>query len=118
MKLTQLKFVLFFITLSPRFLLSQEVEASIYITANTNQNGGIEILEKIQSSSSTSKNATLLIVGNTIESRSMKIQSSKTSLGMQLDAISEFNGNIIFTPGTNEWKVSGYKNVKRIEKFI
>ncbi|GAA4272763.1 metallophosphatase [Aquimarina gracilis] len=118
MKLTQLKLILLLIILSRGVLHAQEIEASIFITANTNENSGLDILEKIQSSSVDAQNATLLIVGNTIESKSIKKRASKTSLGMQLDAISDFNGEIIFTPGTNEWKISGYKNVKRIEKFI
>ncbi|MBQ4821551.1 metallophosphatase [Aquimarina sp. MMG016] len=95
-----------------------QIEKSIFIISNTNENGGLEILEQIQSSSTNTKNNTLLIVGNTLESNSIQKSSSKTSLGMQLDIISDFNGQIIFTPGYNEWKASGYKNVKRIEDFI
>ncbi len=97
---------------------TQEIERSIFITANTSEDMDQRILKSIVSSSNETKDATLLIIGNITDPKSIKENSSKTTVGKQLDVIADFNGDIIFTPGYNEWKAAGYKNVKSIEKFI
>lgn len=95
-----------------------KIEASIFITANTSEDIDQTILQSISSSSSKTKDATLLVVGNVADPISIKENSTKTTVGKQLDIISDFNGEIVFIPGYNEWKTKGYKNVKGLEKFI
>ncbi|WP_298544548.1 metallophosphatase [uncultured Aquimarina sp.] len=119
MKHTQSKLILIILFLfSIKSINAQEIETSIFITANTSEDENQSILRNIESISNQTKNATLLIVGNTADPKSIKKGSSKTSVGKQLDIIADFNGEIIFTPGYNEWKSAGYKNVRGIEKFI
>ncbi|WP_299247056.1 metallophosphatase [uncultured Aquimarina sp.] len=119
MKHTQSKLILIILFLfSIKSINAQEIETSIFITANTSEDENQSILRNIESISNQTKNATLLIVGNTADPKSIKKGSSKTSVGKQLDIIADFNGAIIFTPGYNEWKSAGYKNVRGIEKFI
>ena len=48
------------------------------------------------------KNNTLLLVGNIADPASIKENSTKTTIGKQLDVIEDFNGQIILTPGYNE----------------
>ncbi|WP_160114819.1 metallophosphatase [Aquimarina sp. AU474] len=97
---------------------SQDIESSLYIIANTSEDIDQNILQSIVSSSSEMKNATLLIVGNMADPISIKENSAKTTVGKQLDVIADFNGEIVFVPGYNEWRAKGYKNVKGLEKFI
>ncbi len=121
MKHTQTKIILLFFILFPFLtILSQEkdIEASVFITANTSEDIDQDILKNIVSSSSQEQNATLLFVGNTADPISIKENSVKTTIGKQLDVISDFNGEIVFIPGYNEWKTKGHKNVKGLEKFI
>ncbi|GAA4275855.1 metallophosphatase [Aquimarina mytili] len=121
MKLTQSQIILsFFISLLTLPIQGQEsdIEASIFITANTSEDIDQNILQNIVSASSQTKDATLLIVGNMADPISIKESSVKTTVGKQLDVISDFNGKIVFVPGYNEWKAKGYKNVKGLEKFI
>ena len=121
MKFTQPKIIstLFFVfAFSVLYSQESEIENSIYITANTSNDIDLDVLQQIVKASEQQKNNTLLLVGNIADPASIKENSTKTTIGKQLDVIEDFNGQIILTPGYNEWKVSGYKNVKRIEKFV
>ncbi len=121
MKLTQSKIILIpLILFSVLSIIGQEneIETSIFITANTSEDIDQDILKNIVSSANQEQNATLLIVGNTADPIGIKENSVKTTVGKQLDVISDFNGEIVFIPGYNEWKAKGYKNVKSLEKFI
>ncbi|MEW7290375.1 metallophosphatase [Aquimarina sp. 2304DJ70-9] len=121
MKLTQSTIILS-VLISFSVLLIQgqenEIESSVFITANTSEDVDQDILKNMVSASNQEQNATLLIVGNTADPISIKENSAKTTVGKQLDVISDFNGEIVFIPGYNEWKAKGYKNVKSLEKFI
>ncbi|MCK8521439.1 metallophosphatase [Aquimarina sp. D1M17] len=119
MKFTPSKIItILFLIFYASQIQSQELKNSIFITANTSKDMDLEVLQQIVSASEQQENNTLLLVGNTADPSSIKENSTRTTVGKQLDVISDFNGQIILTPGYNEWKVSGYKNVKRIETFI
>ena len=99
------------------FVIGQELEASIFVTANTGTTDNSSILTQISDEAKTTDNSTLLILGNAVSKQGFS-KESKTNVTSQLEAISSFRGNVIFTPGNNEWAKNGHKGVKNIEKFI
>jgi hypothetical protein len=110
-------------------LFSQELEEangifekkpikSIFITGNTGGTNDQYILDLIVKDAEKCKDPTLLILGNSIPKKSIKVTSVKNSMRKQLEIISKLKDNAIYTPGNNEWATNGQKGVRDLEKFI
>ncbi|WP_237708901.1 hypothetical protein [Gillisia marina] len=106
----------------------KEIVHTFYITANTgldksNQTSQ-EVLNGIINSSKKDKDATLLIVGNITKEKgypSKEDAQKKTEDYLKtflLNPIDKFNGNVIFTPGVNEWNKKGHKSIDDLESFL
>jgi len=127
-------FVIFFLAFATGFAqdknLTQgkEVAHTFYITANTGNDKtnkvSQEVLNQINIASQKDDNATLLIVGNITTEKGYP---SKDKAQEQTEAfltknlltpINKFNGNVIFTPGKNEWNKKGHKSIDDLESFL
>ena len=106
----------------------KEITHTFYITANTgldeNNKTSQEVLNGIVKSSQEDKDATLLIVGNITKEKgypSKDDAQKKTEAYLKnslLTPIEKFNGNVIFTPGVNEWNKKGHKSIDDLESFL
>jgi len=92
---------------------AQQIEKSIYITANTWDINNTNVLSKIADDSKSSTNPTLLLLGNTTPK-----EAYKNAIDKQLNLINLFQKNAIIIPGHHEWSKNGHKGVKSIEKYI
>ncbi len=92
---------------------SQEIERSIYITANTSDLSNIEVLSQIASDAKSAQNPLLMLLGNAAPETKFK-----SSLDKQLQLIKDFKKEVIFLAGSQEWSGNGHKRVKNIEKYI
>lgn len=97
--------------------IGQQLETSVFITGNTGTTDDNSILTQISKDSKDINNATLLLLGNAVSKEGFS-KESKVNLESQFNAISKFEGHIIFTPGHHEWIEDGYKGVEDIEKYI
>ncbi len=93
--------------------LSQEIEKSIYITANTWDISNTEVLSQIAKDSKSVQNPMLLILGNATPKKAFG-----NALDKQLQIIKGFKKDAIFLPGNHEWSNKGHRRVKDIEKHI
>lgn len=97
---------------------AQEIEKTIFITSNLGDTNDQNHLNEITKNAQQTDNAVVLIVGNITSDNGFNNTDEEHNLKKQLDAISSFNGNVIFTPGSNDWAANGHKGVRRLEKFI
>ncbi len=97
---------------------AQEIEKSIFITANTGNSDYQSILTQIVKQSDTKDATALLILGNTVGKDGFTDTEAKSKIATQLTSISTFNGDVIFTPGHHEWAAKGHKGVRNLEKHI
>ena len=107
---------------------SKEISHVFYITANTGQDESKktsqEVLQEIVKSSQNDENATLLIVGNITSEKGYptkgKAQEQTEAFlkDQLLKPIDKFNGNVIFTPGVNEWNKKGHKSIDDLESYL
>jgi hypothetical protein len=95
----------------------QQVETSIFVTANTSTTNKLSVLNQISEESKTTENSKLLILGN-IVSKTGFSNDSKANIKSQLAVLASFKGDLIFTPGFNEWATNGNKGVRDLESFI
>ncbi len=92
---------------------SQEVERSIYMTANTSDTNTTDVLSEIASQAKSSSNATLLLLGNAAPKTKFK-----SALDQQFELIKGFKKDAIFIVGSQEWSFEGYKRTRNVEKYI
>ncbi|MGJ8715649.1 MAG: hypothetical protein ACSHXG_11140, partial [Maribacter stanieri] len=104
--------LIFLLALVTSTVSSQEIELSIYVTANTWDVSDTEVLSEISKKSQLVNKPTVLILGNAAP----KTEIEK-SLDKQLSILSNLGNDVIFIPGNKEW-VNGYKSVSDIEKYI
>jgi len=100
---------------------------SVYITSNTanrSNDSNKKILSQIVEASKKEDSASLVIVGNIVPKKGFpnkdngrdKVQQDlQTNL---LDLIKDFKGNIVFTPGYNEWQDDAPDNIDDLESFL
>jgi len=103
------------------------LEGTYYVAGNIGNDltgEGKMLLETIVKASKNDKEATLLVPGNFLpsigfpankEERETQKEFLKTNL---LDAVQEFNGKVIFTPGRNEWTKAGQNSIDDLESFL
>ncbi len=103
------------------------LEHTYYLAGNIGNDltgEGKILLENIVEASKKDKEATLLVPGNFLpadgfpkneKERETQKQFLKENL---LDAVREFNGKVIFTPGRNEWTKGGQNRIDDLESFL
>lgn len=91
----------------------QQIEHSIFITANTWNVSENQVLSQIAKDAETIQNPTLLLLGNAASK-----ENFKNSLNSQFEVIAGFKKDVIFSPGEHEWYSNGYKSVQKIEEHI
>lgn len=99
------------------FATAQQLETSVFVTANTGTADNNNVLSQINEEAKTLKDSKLLILGNVV-SKDGYSKEAKTKITSQLEVLKSFDGKVIFTPGHHEWVVDGHRDVRDIEKFI
>ncbi|MBF8150593.1 metallophosphatase [Winogradskyella sp. F6397] len=99
------------------FALGQELETSVFVTANTGTTKANAVLTKITEEAKTLEDTKLLILGN-IVSKAGYSKEAKPQISAQLAVLKSFDGKVIFTPGHQEWAVNGHRDVRAIEDYI
>lgn len=104
-----------------------EVSHSIYLisnTGNTSDQNRSELFKNIVAASQKDKSASLLLIGNITSEKGYPDKDNgreKTNQFLQeelLNPLKDFNGNLIFTPGENEWKKDAPDNIDDLESFL
>ncbi|TDN95406.1 hypothetical protein DET49_1011 [Salegentibacter sp. 24] len=104
----------------------ESFEHSFYVAGNIGEDLTVEgqkLLKAIIKASKNDKSATLLIPGNFITSRGFlpegEREKQKHFLKKNLlDALAEFNGKVVLTPGQNEWNEGGQNRIDDLESFL
>ena len=107
---------LFFIVFAFSFSLStygQEIEKSIFITANTGDAQNNEVLSQIVKDAEKTPNSLLLMLGNAVPKGNFK-----NAIDQQLKIVEGLKKDVIFIPGKNEWLVNGFKGVEDLDKYV
>ncbi|WP_405222712.1 metallophosphatase [Dokdonia sp. Asnod1-B02] len=99
------------------FATAQQLETSIFVTANTGNTDDQAVLTKINNEAKTLSNSQLLILGNAVSDNGFT-KGASAEIASQLEILESFNGKVIFTPGQNEWVANGHRDVRKIEAFI
>ncbi len=109
-------------------VVSQEktVEQTFYFTGNTEletKNPTQEVLKAITEMSQKDEKATFVALGNITKngySPNDKDRKKTEELLQKslMQPLTNFNGNIIFMPGNNEWNKNGHENIDDMESFI
>ena len=110
-------YILSTLLLVSHFAMAQELETSVFVTANTSTTKDLSILTQINDEAKTTANSTLLILGNVVSKKGFS-DDAQTNITSQLGVLSSFKGTIIFTPGQNEWATYGHRGVRNLEDFI
>ncbi len=102
----------------------QEIEKSIFITANTValDPSNLNVLRNISKLNGTEKESALLLLGNSFPNRlDFADEGNKVALSAlekQFEALNSFSGRVIVIPGQTEWGYRGFKGVDNLEKAI
>ena len=106
---------------------NKEISRAFYITANTGVDDSDisqQILNQITIASQKDDAATALIVGNLTREHGYQKNHEKRKEEEEylqknlLQPLKDFNGEIIFTPGENEWNKKGHKALDDLESFL
>ena len=134
-KLLRLKW-LFFLTIlgslgsvSAQTSTNKEVSKTLFFTANTGfkkNSASKEVLKAITKASQNAENASFVLIGNLAPKDGFpqrddeeKRDEVKQYLTEELlNPLADFNGNLIFGPGINEWNKEGHENIDDMESFL
>ena len=134
-KLLRLKW-LFFLTIlgslgsvSAQTSTNKEVSKTLFFTANTGfkkNSASKEVLKAITKASQNAENASFVLIGNLAPKDGFpqrddeeKREEVKQYLTEELlNPLADFNGNLIFGPGINEWNKEGHENIDDMESFL
>ena len=108
------------------FAQNKEIEQVFYFTGNTELQTGNpaqDVLKAIATMSQNDKKATFVALGNITKNGypPKKDKRAKTEELLQqslMQPLENFNGNLIFMPGENEWNKNGHENLDDMESFI
>ncbi|MEH6659018.1 ShlB/FhaC/HecB family hemolysin secretion/activation protein [Leeuwenhoekiella marinoflava] len=117
---------LLFILAQTSFAQNKEVEQVFYFTGNTElktSNPTQQVLKSISELSQNDDKATFVALGNITKDGyppKKKDRKKVEELLQQsiMQPLANFNGNIIFMPGRNEWNKNGHENIDDMESFI
>lgn len=93
--------------------VAQEIEKSIFITANTAETEKTGVLSQMVKDAADTPNSMLLVLGNAASK-----EGFKTTVDQQLQILKKLKKEVVFIPGTNEWNHGGFEGVQHIEKYI
>lgn len=104
----------------------KKVEQVFYFTGNTELETGNptqSVLKAITNMSQNDEEATFVALGNITKdgfSPNKKDRKATEDLLQKslMQPLKNFNGNIIFMPGKNEWNANGHENIDDMESFI
>ena len=106
---------------------SAAVSHTFYILSNTGpgtDNATPALLERISAASQDDEKASLLLLGNITRKLGFPEEDRKKEQAQEflreelLEPLKNFNGNIIFVPGENEWEESDPENLEDLEDFL
>lgn len=97
---------------------AQELETSIFVTANTGEITDQVVLRQIAMDAGATEASTLLVVGNELPKGGFSDPMAETILNNQLSALKNFRGTTIFTPGENGWGPETSNGIHDLEKYI
>ncbi|MHA6278869.1 metallophosphatase [Salinimicrobium sp. CAU 1759] len=106
---------------------TNEVSRSFYILSNTGPGANVAtstLLEDIIKASKKDPSATLLWPGNITlahgypEAEEQRKETKKFLQNYLLNPLEDFNGNIIYVPGENEWNKSAPQSIDDMESFL
>ncbi len=108
---------------------NQEIETSFYLIgdaggANKGESTEGLIAFKKHIKKTNTKNDYALFLGDNIYEKGMPSKNditrelSEHRLDVQIEAIKEFNGRVLFMPGNHDWYSDGLKGLKRQEEYI
>lgn len=106
---------------------SLKVSHTYYILSNTGPGTEMstpEILDAVNKASKKDKTASLLLLGNITRQMGYPAQEQERLAAEKflrehlLKPLENFNGNVIFTPGQNEWNESAPKSLDDLESFL
>ncbi|MGJ8592388.1 MAG: metallophosphatase [Aquaticitalea sp.] len=112
--------------LQTAFAQDKSVEQIFYFTGNTELETGNptqQVLKAITEMSQKDEKATFVALGNITKDGFAPKENDrkKTEDLLQqslMQPLKEFNGNVIFMPGKNEWNKNGHENIDDMESFI
>ncbi|WP_373059596.1 metallophosphatase [Zunongwangia sp. H14] len=104
----------------------KEISHVLYFTANTGLKNSKSdlIFDQIVKASQQDKKASLVILGNITKKGFPKDEEKREAVKRTLkeellQPLANFNGNVIFNPGTNEWREGGgQENLDDMESFL
>ncbi|MEP2281339.1 metallophosphatase [Maribacter sp.] len=105
---------------------SKEVSHTFYMTSNVGNvpfENAQSVLEEINLASKNDENATLLLLGNTVNKKGFSEKDeeqgiAKNYLKPLMSIWDNFNGNVIITPGQNEWQTGAPQSIDDLESFL
>jgi len=106
---------------------NKEKVYSVYVTSNIgnrSDDSNQKILSQIVESSKKEDSASLIVVGNIVPKVGFPDKDNGRDKAEQhlqenfLDLIKDFKGNIVFTPGYNEWQDDAPDNIDDLESFL
>ena len=119
MKFPQLikKVTLSIFLLASYSLVAQQVETSVFVTANTSSANDLTIIRQINEESKSLNDSKMLLLGNAVHEKGYS-KDETPFVDAQLKEVSKFNGDVYFAPGNNEWATYGHRGVRDLEKHI
>ena len=105
----------------------KSLEHTFYVAGNLGNDltgEGRKVLKAIVEASKKDKEATLLVPGNFLPAKGFPKNGTKREVQKQflkknlLNAVKEFNGTVVFTPGQNEWTTQGQDAIDDLESFL
>lgn len=108
---------------------TREVSKQIYFTANTgykNDETSQKVLDAIVKSSQNDEEAVLIVLGNITpkggfpdkDDKAKRKHAEEYLKKNLLSPLENFNGQIIYGPGVNEWNYEGHENIDDLESYL
>lgn len=104
--------ILIMLMLASFFATGQQLETSVFVTANTGTTDNNSVLSKISDEAKTLANSKLLILGN-IVSKEGYSEDTKAGVESQLKTLKAFKGDVVFAPGHHEWANYGHRGDRK-----
>ncbi|KQC32833.1 metallophosphatase [Nonlabens sp. YIK11] len=105
----------------------KEISKSVYLTANLgddNNSKSADVLKAIVEASKKDKDAAFVALGNTTrkdgypKDKTKRKQEEEYLTNNVLNPMADFNGQVIYIPGKNEWNKGGHNNIDDLESFL
>lgn len=105
-------------------LKNSQVAHNVYITANTGDAQDTQVLKAISEASQNDNSASLLLVGNATDKGGYppedkdRLATEKFLQNNLFSALANFNGEVVITPGLNEWNEDAPQSIDDLESFL